>query len=704
MRKLILTMISSALFLGVFGQSSVVSSSSSQMKERIRNNPSIQAIPTQLIPVTDNGIPYSNAAEVFTPAAKFRASDIIGVTGYDLQTNSGAFNRIIAYPDGTRSAIWTGSDVADGAWADRGMYYRYYDGSTWGAEPEARLENVRTGFGEIIIVEDHEVVVSHDGSFAIRLFKNSAKGMTDWVECGGSGAPTGLWPRMYCPVGTDDLYIIQGNANPPTALYFSKSTDGGETWDILNEAILDPLVDTEIAFITADAYQIAVYGPYVGVIYGSSGTDIVLISSLLSGASGTWTKTVLLDSPINWIPGESGTTTDYDSDGDFDTLETCDGTIELLLTDDGTVHVWASYLSFFDDDTASGYSYFPDVEAFWYWNSTILGPASAYLAEIDWNNEDGADDPYAGIGGNNDMYQGATNITHLTGSIDETSGRIYLIYAMKIEYTDYEGDPSSETAQSFRDLFGTFSDDDGATWSEPINLTYTAHLNEENVMSFSAEKVIDGIVNVVWQQDNDPGTSLDTNTPDAFAFNNIRHAAWDETRFMPYDPLADFTFFVTTDGSGEVEFTNSSIDAEDYVWNFGDGGSSGSTNPTYSFSESSTFTVCLTAKNHYGENIACKDVTVAVSIEDVLLNKSLEIFPSPSNGNVNVVINSDNFQSATVEVFNMLGESVMNAITMNVSANSTMNLDLTFVAEGNYVVKVLGDNGGIAVRQLTIAH
>ena len=37
------------------------------------------------------------------------AQSIIGTTTYDLQTNSGAKNRIVAYPGGLISAIWTGS-------------------------------------------------------------------------------------------------------------------------------------------------------------------------------------------------------------------------------------------------------------------------------------------------------------------------------------------------------------------------------------------------------------------------------------------------------------------------------------------------------------------------------------------------------------------------------------------------------------------
>jgi len=74
----------------------------------------------------------------------------------------------------------------------------------------------------------------------------------------------------------------------------------------------------------------------------------------------------------------------------------------------------------------------------------------------------------------------------------------------------------------------------------------------------------------------------------------------------PY-PTAHFTLSPTslTTLQPEVEFTNQSIGASSYYWNFS--GLSGSTesNPTYSFpvENSQSFTICLTAANNFG----CRD-------------------------------------------------------------------------------------------------
>ena len=65
-------------------------------------------------------------------------------------------------------------------------------------------------------------------------------------------------------------------------------------------------------------------------------------------------------------------------------------------------------------------------------------------------------------------------------------------------------------------------------------------------------------------------------------------------------PKARFSYAV--DGM-TVTFTNASKDAEEYVWNFGDGSLlSKDANPVHTYAEAGTYTVELTAKNKAGEN------------------------------------------------------------------------------------------------------
>lgn len=86
----------------------------------------------------------------------------------------------------------------------------------------------------------------------------------------------------------------------------------------------------------------------------------------------------------------------------------------------------------------------------------------------------------------------------------------------------------------------------------------------------------------------------------------------------PVDPpKAIFDYLVSPDKSGKVTFTNSSVGADSYSWDFGDGkGTSTEQNPTYTYTESGTFEVTLTVKNAGGQDIGKTPVKVSVGAEE----------------------------------------------------------------------------------------
>jgi len=63
------------------------------------------------------------------------------------------------------------------------------------------------------------------------------------------------------------------------------------------------------------------------------------------------------------------------------------------------------------------------------------------------------------------------------------------------------------------------------------------------------------------------------------------------------EPFASFQYEVSTDNPLEVNFTNTSENAESYSWDFGDGESSTEENPVHTYAEAGTYDVVLTATN-----------------------------------------------------------------------------------------------------------
>lgn len=527
----------------------------------------------------------------------------IGNTTFDFQSYWGNHNRMVAYPDGKVSAAWVGSDGFGAGFTDRGMFFNHFNGISWGAFPTGRIEGEKTYFGELLQVLNHEVIIS-DQATRLLVHKNSTIGANDWTETAGSDVIDGYNPMAYCPAGTDDIYVINTKKITFESLLFSRSDDGGETWAV-NEYFL-PFTEEAygIELVNPDCYQIAVHGNDVYVLYGANFCDMILMHSPSKGDPGTWTYQVLINFPIDNYTGAAGQTTDYDGDGDKDTLNVSDGMVEMIIEDDGTVHVFSGYMRIYDPTAAAGYFYLPQTDGIWYW-TTGMAEAEILDVFIDWDNTDGLNNPYGGIGTDYTAYFAEGVTTMPTAAWDPDLDRVYLMYIMPVEYN------ISVSNQTYYDIFGIYSDDDGASWSDPINLTYTTHLDHENVYASAYPRVIDGKIHVQWQQDFEPGTSQDS-PGDPIVVNNILYAAWDASRFEPYNPTVEFTYTLAPVGINYLAtFTNLSVDAEDYYWEFGDGATSTATNPTHIYIPGE-YEVCLTGYNVYGEQTVCQTI-VAVN-------------------------------------------------------------------------------------------
>jgi PKD repeat protein len=59
-----------------------------------------------------------------------------------------------------------------------------------------------------------------------------------------------------------------------------------------------------------------------------------------------------------------------------------------------------------------------------------------------------------------------------------------------------------------------------------------------------------------------------------------------------------------------VTFLNLSTDADEYLWNFGDGSASSNTSPTHTYEEAGTFSVSLKASGRGGEDVISKSITI----------------------------------------------------------------------------------------------
>jgi len=87
-------------------------------------------------------------------------------------------------------------------------------------------------------------------------------------------------------------------------------------------------------------------------------------------------------------------------------------------------------------------------------------------------------------------------------------------------------------------------------------------------------------------------------------------------------PTAEFTFNPNGGYSPcTVQFTSSSINAVDFIWDFGDGSTSIAENPNHIFSQPGTFTVTLKVKNTSGQDQKSTQITILRPYTKAILTK-----------------------------------------------------------------------------------
>lgn len=149
------------------------------------------------------------------------------------------------------------------------------------------------------------------------------------------------------------------------------------------------------------------------------------------------------------------------------------------------------------------------------------------------------------------------------------------------------------------------------------------------------------------------------------------------------NPVAGFDFEYGSDG--EVSFTNSSVDAIAYAWDFGDGvGISTDENPVYSYTANDTYEVILAAASEHCFSLSTQTVEVQnVGIDGINLS-NVELYPNPAA----YLLTINNIQNSTVSIYNLVGELV---VFEKVDSNSAQ-INVANLAQGTYIVKVQNNN------------
>jgi len=438
--------------------------------------------------------------------------DTIGMTIYDLQSNSSMQKRIHVWDDGTVSAVWTMGMKDD--FSDRGTGYNYFDGEKWMDMPTSRLESVRTGWPCINQWgENGEIIVSHTAGSGLEILTRADKGTGDWTESvlpGPQGAKGMSWPRVITNGADHKTIHIIATSDPDTAyqgihpaLLYSRSSDGGQTWDTVG-MILPGLDSAEFGYsaISGDSYAWAnPVGDTIAFVVGWERMHGILMKSYDNGD--TWEKTTFFQNPYPFFSNEVLVP---------EQTYTLDGFNSVTLDTNGIAHISFGLASFMNEDTTDDgmYSFFPYTDGLGYWNENrpILTDLNPYtdtsyfvIAMIPDINLNGAIDMELD-NGEEDMYSMGDyrgGLSSMPYMVSDDKGTIYVVYSSVAEEI-YNG------LQYYRHIFVNKSTDGGYSWQQyPTDITPYEY--RENVFP-SAMIGNDGKLHVLYMADEEPGLHI----------------------------------------------------------------------------------------------------------------------------------------------------------------------------------------------------
>jgi len=542
MKRLLTITLTLCFSITLFAQGERVKIAKTNLKKCIRH------IPARII---DEGLINNTIGENNTLKIGDWTEETLGETVFDLQSNYSMQHRIYLFPDNTISAIWTMGMTAS-SFPDRGTGYNHYDGTSWQEYPSERIESMRCGWPCIApLGTDGEIIMSHTGNTnGLAVNTTTSKGSGTWSESlyiGPADHEKIEFPRMVTN-GPDNTYIHTIYITAPEnlggtpylgidgALLYSRSLDGGATWDI-DHVQLEGLTSDDFNFINGDVYTLAEpRGETLAFVVGSKWSDLFIMKSENNGED--WEKIMVWEHPYPLFDFDVTLT---------DTFFTADSYNSIIIDNDGMVHIAFGITRVVHDEVGGTYTGFPFYDGIGYWNESMEPfESSDPLNTLD---PDNLTEDVNLIGWTQDINGNGTIELILDGgesignyrcglstmpqlAIDE-SDNIFLLFV--------SGTETFQTAtQNYRHIWMRVSEDNGATWNDEFfDLTGdVGHIFSECVLP-SMSATSDDYLHIIYQQDTEPGLAVNGDE-DPYGDNTLPYIQVFKPELVGFGPAMSF--------------------------------------------------------------------------------------------------------------------------------------------------------------------
>jgi PKD repeat protein len=151
-------------------------------------------------------------------------------------------------------------------------------------------------------------------------------------------------------------------------------------------------------------------------------------------------------------------------------------------------------------------------------------------------------------------------------------------------------------------------------------------------------------------------------------------------------PTSSFTYSANL---LSVTFTNTSTNATSYSWDFGSSSmTSTAPNPVFTYPAAGQYTVVLTAINGSCTSTSSQTITVSDVGVDEQSKQSMQIFPIPTTGKINIQFVNQVFDNTQLNVIDITGKVVYSKVIGNLNSNHVLELDLSSLTTGVYNIRI----------------
>ena len=587
-------------------------------------------------------------------------------TNYDLQSNSALGNRIATWADGSASIVMTWDHSNNTSFPDRGAGYNYFDGSSFGDEPEVRQEPMKSGWPSIAACGDGEILASH--ATGTNVYYRPTKGQGEWELV------TNLdftWPRVVCSGENDEYIHIVGaeqismpDGSLDNHVYYVRIKHEGDSWDI-SEPVDFPGLDNDLngAYrnqLSADDYVMAANGNNVAVMMASYTTDVFYMISHDNGE--TWEHQVVAPYGIAGADGEPVHAINFDDypEGMTDSIVTSDNSHSIAIDDNGTVHVAFGLLRWRVSD-ATHYTSWPGYSfGIVYWNSDYVNEEGGHeiLPYGRWSQDSQFPAYYAERG------FAYTLINERIDAMAEVDGRQHLNYfgivdenmngTIDIDFNTY----ISNSGWSYRSIGTTtmpaISVDNLGNVAIAFSTLSEIRVNGANGCSYRTLYVTLKDMEGNWLADEyginlceDFMHAYDEAYPCVAATNGYNAQFW-----VAYS--ADENQGLYLDITDSHPNSNMGVLTENYIY------------------------TCLIRPEGWGveENEAVNPMT------------STRVYPNPATDVLNIEVNASQASEMSISVYNIMGQNVMNQNVNITTGMNTRSISTSELSSGIYFVTV----------------